>query len=251
MDTERYTEKETRMSTRSQRGRAVRKQSNPNRAFYIILAIVGILGVAAIGIIVLGARQQPPPTTTSSPNVDPGRPGQRVLPISSFPFKGNADAPVTVVEYSDFQCPACGYYATSIAPDIDKTYVETGKIRFVYHEYPLPQHNNAIAAAEAGRCAADQNAFWPMHDLLFQRQTAWESIAQPASTFAGYATELNLDRAAFESCMSSAKHRPTILQAQQDGNNVGINQTPTFEINGRRYSMSDLRGGIEQALAGR
>jgi protein-disulfide isomerase len=230
------------MQTHTQRGRAATKRSRADtlRKFYIVLGIIVVVGVAIIGGAVLSSRQPLSATgTASGPTaVDP-----------SLPSKGRADAPVTVVEYADFQCPGCGYFATQLEAQFTRDYIDTGKVRLVYHDFPLSQHQNAIVAAEAARSAADQNAFWPMHDLLFAKQAEWAESPQPLALFAGYAEQLKLNRAAFEQSMASHKHRDEILRLQQQALQARIMQTPTFMIDGQQYTMQDLPAAIDSALA--
>src|SRR5258705_369893 len=158
------------MNTRSQRGRAVQnKRSNSMGIFYAVLAVIAIAGVAVLATV----NQRPSADTNSRPSIT------STVPPDTLPARGKADAPVTVVEYADFQCPACGVFATTMEAGIVKDYIDTGKVRLVFHDFPLPQHANAIPAAEAARCAADQNAFWPFHDLLYAKQAEWENSQQP------------------------------------------------------------------------
>ena len=206
--------------------------------FYVILAIIAIGGVALLATVSQRA-------TTS----DTGRPSiTTAVPLDSLPSRGKADAPVTVVEYADFQCPACGVFSTTLEAGIVKDYVDTGNVRFVFHDFPLPQHANAVPAAEAARCAADQNAFWPYHDLLYAKQAEWENSPQPLALFGSYAEQLKLDRGAFETCFNSHTHQATIMQLYQDSSKGGVNQTPTFVINGKAYYANELRAALDAAL---
>ena len=227
------------MQTHTQRGRIVnrrRSRADTLRTFYIALGVIVIVGITIIGGAMLSSGQQP---SASGPTaID-----------SSLQSKGRADAPVTVVEYSDFQCPGCGYFATQLEAQFERDYVDTGKVRLVYHDFPLSQHRNAIPAAEAARAAADQNAFWPMHDLLFARQAEWAESPQPLALFAGYAAQLKLDRAAFEQAMASHTHRDEILRLQQQALQARIMQTPTFMIDGQQYTAQNLSAVIDAALA--
>jgi protein-disulfide isomerase len=227
------------MSTRSQRGRAVQKKRGSSMGiFYAVLALIAIAGVA-----VLATTNQRPSADTS------GRPSiTTTVPLDTLPARGKADAPVTVVEYADFQCPACGVFATTMEAGIMKDYIDTGKVRFVFHDFPLPQHGNAIAAAEAARSAADQGAFWPYHDLLYAKQAEWENSPEPLALFAAYAEQLKLDRSKFEATYNSHTHRATIMQLYQDSSNGGVNQTPTFAIDGKAYYANELRAAIDAAL---
>lgn len=238
------------MSTRSQRGRSVQQKQrrSPLPVFYIILAVVAIVGVAAIGTLALRNRQQVRAPAGALVNRAPLN-----APIGKtdqgYYYKGKPDAPVTVVEYSDYQCPFCARFAGTTELEIDRDYVETGKIKYVFHDYPLRQHGNAIPAAEATRCAGDQNAFWPMHDMVFANQTQWEKSTQAITQFSTYAEQLKLDRATFETCMTSGKYTAAIAQAQQEGNQVQIPGTPTFIIDGKQLNADELRGAIDAALA--
>jgi protein-disulfide isomerase len=206
--------------------------------FYAVLAVLAIAGVAVLAIAGQGSR-----TNTAN-----RRTITSTVPIDSLPARGRPDAPVTVVEYADFQCPGCAAFATTLEPGIVKDYVDTGKLRFVFHDFPLPQHANAVPAAEAARCAADQNAFWPYHDLLYAKQAEWENSAQPLTQFGAYAEQLGVDRAAFEACFNSHKHQATIEQLYQDAGQGGANQTPTFVIDGKAYDATELRAAIDAAL---
>jgi protein-disulfide isomerase len=227
--------------TRAQRGRGTpaRPRGFPMPLFYGLLALITIGGVALL-LSNANGRATTPAT------------GQGIVssvPLDSLPSRGNANAPVTVVEFADFQCPACGTFATTLEAGIVKDYIDTGKVKFVFHDFPLSQHPNAIPAAEAARCAADQNAFWPMHDLLYAQQAQWENLAQPGMQFVGYAQQLKLDTNAFNQCLSSHKYQPAVLQARDASNKAGVDHTPTFTIDGKPYDMPELRAAIDTALA--
>ena len=119
--------------------------------------------------------------------------------------KGRADAPVVVYEMADFQCPACRQFALETMPAIEREYVRTGKVRFVFINFPLSVfdstfHRNAGPAAELAMCAARQDRFWPAHDALFQRQSVWAPLADPAPYFAALADTIGLDRRALAGC---------------------------------------------------
>jgi protein-disulfide isomerase len=233
------------MSTGSQRGRAVRRRSRGSLPLFpIILGVVLLVGIVALVAIALRDRTQPPvidviPLTAPTGQTEDGK-----------YYKGQPDAPVTVLEYGDFQCPACRFFATQVEAGITADYIETGKVRFIYHDYPLPQHGNAVVAAEAARCAGDQGAFWPMHDTLFTNQNQWATLGQPLPQLAIYAEQLKLDRPAFEQCVSSGKHREAVLQSQAQAEQANLSQTPTFMVDGKQVlDPSGLSAAIEAALA--
>ena len=206
--------------------------------FYAVLAVIAIAGVAVLATV----NQRSSADTSSRPSIT------STVPPDTLPARGKADAPVTVVEYADFQCPACGVFATTMEAGIVKDYIDTGKVRLVFHDFPLPQHANAIPAAEAARSAADQGAFWPYHDLLYAKQAEWENSPDPLALFAAYAEQLKLDRGKFEAAFNSHTHRATITQLYQDASSGGVNQTPMFVIDGKAYYANELRTGIDAAL---
>jgi protein-disulfide isomerase len=220
------------------RGTPAKPRGVPMPLFYALLVLITAGGVA---LLFSSANSRTTPTT--------GKTIVSSIPLDSLPARGSATAPVTVVEYADFQCPACGVFFKSLEPGIVKDYIDTGKVRFVFHDFPLSQHRNAIPAAEAARSAADQNAFWQMHDLLYARQAEWQDLADPTQQFVKYAQELKLDTAAFSQALASHKHQAEVLQARDASSRAGVDHTPTFTIDGKPYDMPDLRAAIDAALA--
>lgn len=145
--------------------------------------------------------------------------------------KGEANAPVTIVEFSDFQCPFCKRY-------FDETYARIGqeygnKIRYIFHDYPLPFHQNAQRVAEVARCAGDQGKFWEMHDLLFTKQDEWVPQAKIDQTVKNYAQKIGLDVNKFSACLNSGKFTQAVKDDFSLGASVGISGTPSFFINGK------------------
>jgi protein-disulfide isomerase len=143
------------------------------------------------------------------------------------PFWGPADAPVTIIEFSDFQCPYCARFVTETLPQIKQTY--EGKVRFVFRDYPLSQlHENAEKAAEAADCANEQGKFWEYHDKLFSNQSALD-----VASLKSYASQLGLDTGVFDQCLDSGKFAQEIQKDIQDGDSYGVQGTPAFFVNGR------------------
>ncbi|HEU4322120.1 MAG TPA: DsbA family protein [Roseiflexaceae bacterium] len=232
------------METRSQRGRAVQKQGSSSRtALYIGLG-VGAVAIALVLLFTLlpsGASTGTAPSTGGTLAVNP-------TDLSTYPSKGQADAPITVIEYADYQCPGCAHFANQLQPSFEQKYIDTGKVRLIFHEYPLPQHNNAVPAAEAARCAGDQEAYWPMHKLLYANQEQWSRQLPPNQQFGIYAEQLGLDRAAFEQCLSDGKYRSTVEAAREQSQKAQIPATPTFVIDGQQYTGDQIDLAVEQAL---
>ncbi len=170
------------------------------------------------------------------------------------PAMGPEDAPVLIIEFSDFQCPFCKRFHETTLPKIIEQYVNTGKVRFVYRDFPLTQiHPNAGLAALAAECADEQNSFWPYHDLLFERQGEWASSSNAQAVFEGYARELGLDVSQFSECLSSQRYAEEVLKDLRDGVSYGVKGTPAFFINGEKlegaWPFGKFKDVIDAALA--
>jgi protein-disulfide isomerase len=158
---------------------------------------------------------------------------------------GPEGAPVTIVEFSDFQCPYC-QQSVKVLKELRQGYGE--QIRPIYRDYPGPNHRYASQAAEAARCAGEQGKFWEYHDLLFDRQSAengWD--------FHALAKELGMNQQPFAACLNSGRFRENIGSSIRDGMKLGITSTPTFFINGRplvgAQSLANFRAVIDPLLA--
>lgn len=166
----------------------------------------------------------------------PGQPapGEKVdVEIGHLPILGDESAEVTVIEFSDFQCPFCKQWFEQTKDQFIKDYVDTGKVKFAYRQYPIPQlHANAQKASEASECANDQDKFWDYHDLLFKEQDGWANLPDPAEQFSTYATQLGLNKSTFDSCLSSDKYAGIVKEDIDAGTVAGVSGTPTFFING-------------------
>jgi len=147
------------------------------------------------------------------------------VPSAGHPWTGGKDAAVTIVEFSDFQCPYCRAAEPTLKQVRDKY---GDRIKLVYMDFPLPMHPHSLDAANAGRCAGEQGKFWQFHDAMFADQTKLD----PAS-LKNTATKAGLDAKKFDACFDSKKMVPAIKADQTLGSGVGVNGTPTFFINGR------------------
>jgi protein-disulfide isomerase len=146
--------------------------------------------------------------------------------VADAPVLGRPDAPVTLVEFSDYQCPYCQRFFTTTLPTIKKDYIETGKVRYVFRDFPLDQiHPLARKAAEAAHCAGDQGKYWEMHDVLYRNQQALE-----VPQLAEHARKLGLDGAKFDECLSSGRHADRVAKGLTDGTAAGVNGTPGFVV---------------------
>lgn len=151
------------------------------------------------------------------------RPG---FTLAGDPYKGSEDAVLTIVEFSDFQCPACATHALEVQPAVDAELIETGRVRWVFKNFPLRVHAQAFAAATASECAGDQGMFWPMHTLLFAHQDEW-SQADVDTQLAKLAAKLDLDLESFKACTASRKALERVLPDLYDAEGI-VSNTPTF-----------------------
>lgn len=147
------------------------------------------------------------------------------IAIASEPFKGSATAKVALIEFSDYQCPFCSRYTKDVLPQIRTDYVETGKIKYVFRDMPLPFHQHAFKAAEAAHCAGVQGKFWEMHDALFENQSALAP-----EQLAGHAKTVGVVDAQFQQCLDSGKFAADINKDIADAGAAGITGTPSFLV---------------------
>ncbi len=212
--------------------------------------------ILQVPVTVQPAAQQPPAATPTLEHV------KYNIPTDGFPTLGPADAPITIVEFSDFQCPYCTQWQEQTFQPLMNAY--PGKIRFVYRNYPLTSiHQNAFRGAEAALCANDQNAFWKYHDKLFSENSQMNNptgAALPVDTFVQWATDIGLDANAFQTCLSTEKYKQAVQNdinfadsLPTENGEPAVGGTPTFFINGTRvvgaYPLSYFQQVIDQQLA--
>jgi protein-disulfide isomerase len=147
--------------------------------------------------------------------------------------KGSATAPVTVYEMSDFQCPYCRQFALETFPQLEREYIRTGKIRWVFINFPLTSiHQHASAAAEVALCAGRQQGFWRVHDLLFQHQRSWAPLKEAGPFFVSLADSAKLSKPALLECLESPETRQSVRADAEGAARSGATSTPTFYIEG-------------------
>lgn len=159
----------------------------------------------------------------SRPAAAPGEPQNVVLNIDKAPFKGNKNAKLTLIEFSDYQCPFCSRHVQQTLPQLEKDYIKTGKVKYVFFDFPLDFHKNAFKAAEAADCAGEQGKFWEMHDKLFENQKALEG-----SDLTNYAKSIGLNMSKFQKCLDSGKYASQIKKEIELGQKSGVTGTPSF-----------------------
>ena len=211
----------------------------------VVLAVVGAaILVAALLVFV----SQPGALSSKGPSGNlPYRTGTT---SEGLPYKGNPEAKVTVVEFSDFQCPFCKKYNDEVVPNIEKNYIITDKIRYIFRNFAFLGAESKDAAI-ASLCAQEQGQFWPYHDLLFANQGAENKGVFNKDSLEKWAGQLSLDTAAFRKCLDSGKYNATLESSRQEGRGLGVDGTPTLFVNGKRMPGPDektLTAAIEAAL---
>jgi protein-disulfide isomerase len=161
------------------------------------------------------------------------------------PIIGNPDAPITIIEFTDFQCPFCARFHTQTLPLILEEYIEQGKVKLVVRDFPIQSiHPNAVAASVASECANEQGKVKEMHDMLFYNQNEWnkQETGDALSLFSQYATEIQLEQKTFDSCLTSGKYLEEIKKDLDDGRDYGVSGTPGFFIGNDQIGYVELKG---------
>lgn len=161
--------------------------------------------------------------------------------VGDSPMLGSKEAPLTIVEFTDFQCPFCSRFYTEVFPDLKKNYIDSGKARFYSMDLPLDIHQNALQAAQAGQCAGEQGQFWQMHDRMQRNPQHLELL-----NLIDYAQGINLDVAAFRQCLAGGKYKERILQAAREATSKGAQGTPAFVIG--KSTSSGVEGRLSIGL---
>ena len=151
--------------------------------------------------------------------------------VGNLPPIGDENAPIKIIEFSDFNCPYCGSFTSDTLPQIKEEYIDTGKAVFYFRQFPIVGSNRPALAAE---CANEQEQFWAYHDLLFENQQEWRGLAETEidSKFAEYAATLNLNSTQFSQCLTSDKFIDNITKDLEEGASAGVDGVPATFING-------------------
>jgi len=184
------------------------------------------------------------PTPAAQPS-QPGAPAIIKVSLDDDPVKGNQNAPVIVIEFSDFQCPFCAKFYRETLSQFEESYVDTGKVKFVYRDMPIDSlHPNARPAAIAAECADEQGKFWDYHNMLFEKQAEWQSLsaADFQTTMSKYATDLGLESASFDSCIKSQDVADEVNKDSLDATRYGATGTPTFFIGNEKDGFTKFVG---------
>lgn len=198
----------------------------------IIGLVIGYMGRGVVGPEAVTARS----TQTASAMAVQTRTAanqevMKMIVAQARHFKGNEDAPVALIEFSDFQCPYCGAWNKETGPKIDQQYVDQGKVRVGYFHFPF-LGQESLDAAEASECAGEQDKFWEYHDLLFASQNGENKGGFSKDNLKAFAATLNLNTEAFNTCLDSNKYQDIVASQAQIARQLGVQSTPSFLING-------------------
>lgn len=210
------------------------KQKGPGTLFYALLGLVAVGGVAWLLLARGGgASELPTPAEFEALYAE-----VEADPSVGIPL-GDPDAPVTIEEFADYSCPHCAQFGTFTGRLLRQNYVEGGgPVRWVLYDYVLGTFPHSAPAAVAARCAGDQDAYWPMHDMLLARQREWAAPgSDPQRRFGEFAERIGLDVAAFRSCLGEGRHIEEVAASRKLGAQRGVNSTPTLFLNGRELDL--------------
>lgn len=192
-------------------------------------AVVALLAIGAGAIYWQVASNKPKPITLAA---------STPLPKADGYLRGNPDAPVTIIEFADFECPGCANFATLQEPDVRTRLVDAGLANFRFYDFPLTQiHANTLSAHLAASCANEQGKFWELHDAIFAAQTEWntQATSNPRKVLDRLAQEVGLDMARYGQCFDSQRTLPQVQANAAEGTQRGVSSTPTLLIGNRMY----------------
>lgn len=246
------------MASRSERRRQARNSNGSDMArFYWILGIVAVLGVGVVGYEI--AVHRTGSAATKPVDLKGLDDPTALMKAAQGITKGSPDAPVTIIEFGDYECPACGMFTLQVQPDIEKAFVNTGKAKFVFYDYPLVRiHAGSFIAARAARCANDQDRFWQFHAELYRKQDDWVSESNPIGAFVSYAKDLGMDTDAFQRCVNSDEHADVVTADMKLAQQLGLNSTPTIMVGleksmprrlGEDFSFKAVKALVDHFLA--
>lgn len=203
-----------------------------SKTFYWIIGGIAIVGIIAIAVATTRSR-----TSAVTEPVDLGEitDARELLQRAQGVAVGPDDAPITVLVFSDFQCPGCKHWALNVEQPLKADLVANGQARLVYYDFPLPGHPHSFIVSRASRCAGDQDKFWEYHDVAFANQEAWSfSQSAPIGLLEEYAGVIGLDVPRFMECLESDAHAETVTANKMLGDQLGVRQTPTIFVNNRQ-----------------
>ena len=198
------------------------QRARSTKQFYLVLGLIAVIGALLIW------------RTAGNANSRVVALDVKATPAQAEGYLlGNPDAPVQIMEFADFECPACGQFATVTEPDVRKRIVQTGLASYRFFDFPLTEiHKNTLAASNAAACASDQGKFWEMHDQIYEHQPDWssEATSDPKKFFERYAGQIGVDVPTWSKCYDDERHLQRIMSNRAEGEHRNVRSTPTFVI---------------------
>ena len=236
---------QNRKAAKGKQASVVRSSNSSKKTFYVVIVAAAVLAVATLSYL----------TSQTSKNkiitLDPKLP-----PVTSQGYViGSPTAKLELVEFGDFECPVCSDFNAMTEPDLRTQYVNTGKVRFRFIDFPLNMHRNTVNASNAAACADEQGKFWEMHDLLFETQHEWngEATSNPDKYFKGLGGRISgLDGAKLNECVDSRRMLPKVQSHLKIATDRAIPSTPTFQLGTKQFnnvSSDALRKILDAELA--
>jgi protein-disulfide isomerase len=196
------------------------------------VAAIALVGLAAAGLIA-SRRNTAASSRAAGATGVPGAPGGPDDLLIAARTRGDTAAPIVMYEVSDFQCPFCRQFWAETLPHLEAEYIQTGKLRLTFINFPISQiHPNAEAAHELAMCGAQQGKFWWLHDLLYAHQRDWEALSDPQPYFRGLADSVGMSQASLAGCIASGRIRQLVAAEAQASFRAGVKSTPSFIVQG-------------------
>jgi protein-disulfide isomerase len=202
------------------------------KLFYMVLGVIVVVGGILIARQISGRSQ-----TASVAESLQTAPLTPIAPGALGHVLGSDSAPVEIVEFADFECPACARFAILQFPYVYERLIVTGRVRWRFMDFPLEGHTNSPVAHLAAACADEQGKYFQMLDLIFNRQNDWAYESRPDRPIRDFARSIGLDLGRYDSCMETQRAKPMVDADYAEGERLGVNATPTFFVNGRMLPM--------------
>jgi len=223
--------------------------------FYWVLAAVAVVGMIVVGYgLSGGGSAATEPVDLAGVEEDMGA----LISLAQGITLGDENAPLTIAEFGDYQCPGCREFSLGVKPQLDFAFVQKGLVKFVFYDFPLISiHAHAFLAARASRCALDQGKYWEYHEALFTNQSRWAGMSEVVGTFVGYAGEVGMDEDEFGTCLRSDKYADVVTANMRLAMELGLTGTPTVMVSQgqgmarrvQRYDFPSIQAVVEEMLA--
>ncbi|HVB32567.1 MAG TPA: thioredoxin domain-containing protein [Gemmatimonadaceae bacterium] len=220
------------------------KTSPAMRGFYILIGVIAVVGIGALSYLSARPKQAAAEWDSTLPKL-----------TAMGHLEGSDSAKLEVIEFADFECPACGQFATLTEPDVRTHLIDSGVVAIRFMDFPLPMHANTWYAHRAAWCAADQGKFWPMHDAIYNYQDSWntEATNDPNKVLSGIAKGVGLNMDQYAACIAAKKYQAQIQANATEAQNRQVDQTPTFvfgsKVIGGYETFDQFRANVEEAIA--